>query len=80
MTDKLKEQFYLKSTDQRKEILDNMLILVSGDNKNLPKTHYDEVTGRYSLVGALDGIKSLVDSDFRRDLQSLGLDIDIVKE
>lgn len=41
ITEKLREQFYLKNTEQRKEIIDELFILALEKNDSLPKTHYD---------------------------------------
>lgn len=46
----MKEQFYLKSTEQRKEIVDELLILALGTSSNLPKTHYEPEAGKYTIV------------------------------
>ncbi len=56
-TAKMKEEFQIKTSEEKKSILDELLIMHLGDTKkNLPKTHLDEKLGKYTIV---------TESDFR---------------
>ncbi len=79
-TPKMKEAFQSKNQTERKGILDELLIMHLETNKNLPKTHYESDSGKYSILSdsAFAG-NNLVDSPFRMTLQHLGLDIDLQK-
>jgi hypothetical protein len=71
-TEKLKSLFYQKTTEERKEILDALFILHEWSSGNIPKTHYEEWI--YSLVEYAKK-STVIDSSFRKSLQSLGIDI-----
>lgn len=79
-TPKMKEAFQSKNQTERKDILDELLIMHLETNKNLPKTHYEWESGRYIIIsGANFTGQKLIDSLFRSTIQSLGVDIDMKK-
>ncbi|MBX9809201.1 hypothetical protein K2X92_02335 [Candidatus Gracilibacteria bacterium] len=79
-TTKMKEEFQTKSSSSRKEILDELLIMHLNTTKGLPKTHYDEKAGKYTLVSeGTTSFGNLIDSPFRTTIQSLGVDLDFPK-
>ncbi len=79
-TPKMKESFRSKNSEERKSILDELLIMHLETNKNLPKTHYDPESWKYSIItdATFTGQK-LVDSIFRNTLQTIDIDIDLQK-
>lgn len=79
-TPKMKEAFQSKNQTERKDILDELLIMHLETNKNLPKTHYEWESGKYSIItGTTFTGQKLIDSLFRSTIQSLGVDIDLQK-
>lgn len=81
-TEQAKKNFYLKTPEERKELLDAMLMVFLWKVKDLPKTHYDPETGKYALVLEKwqDHIASeLIDSTFRKSLQLFWADIEFPK-
>lgn len=49
-TSKMKDAFLEKTPVERKNILDELLIMHLNTTKDLPKTHYDEKLGKYTLI------------------------------
>ncbi len=79
-TPKMKEAFQSKNQTERKDILDELLIMHLETNKNLPKTHYEWESGKYSIItGTTFTGQKLIDSLFRSTIQNLGVDIDLQK-
>ncbi len=75
-TSKMKEVFQSKSENEKKNILDELLIMHLETNKNLPKTHYDQQISKYTIItGPTFTGQNLIDSSFRNTLQVLGVDI-----
>ena len=76
-TEKMRELFQEKDIANRKKILDELFIMHQNANEWLPKTHYDDKTGKYTLIIEWSrNFAELIDSPFRETIQSLGVDID----
>lgn len=77
-THQTRDKFHSKDPKEKKDILDTLLAIHLQTNKDLPRTHYDEKWGKYSIIlDTLTPWKSFSDSPFRTTLQSIGVDIDI---